>query len=175
MDALLLACPCQTDCIEGCANCDNPICFCNVSWNTAQECGIIKVNNLFFPISIFRTIKMMIISMRALRRTVNVWDNASLIATVIAVVKSAVSPLLKTSTLNVRVKCVKFHEIFHINIFWNISYKIFQEKCPLGCPCDNYDCVLPDKKAVLTLYTRLSSQSPVLIQPNGECIILCKA
>ena len=26
-----LACPCHTDCIDGCQGCDNPICFCNVS------------------------------------------------------------------------------------------------------------------------------------------------
>ena len=25
------ACPCHTDCLEGCNNCENPICFCNVS------------------------------------------------------------------------------------------------------------------------------------------------
>ena len=43
---------------------------------------------------------------------------------------------------------------------------IFQEKCPIGCPCDKYDCDLPEKKAILALYTR---SSPVLIQPNGEC------
>ena len=27
------ACPCHTDCIDGCKGCDNPICFCNVSKN----------------------------------------------------------------------------------------------------------------------------------------------
>ena len=49
---------------------------------------------------------------------------------------------------------------------------MFQEKCPLGCPCDNYDCVLPERKAILTLNTRTSSHSPVLIQPNGELIFI---
>ena len=28
-----LACPCHTDCIDGCQRCENPICFCNVSEN----------------------------------------------------------------------------------------------------------------------------------------------
>ena len=28
-----LACPCHTDCIDGCKGCDNPICVCNVSQN----------------------------------------------------------------------------------------------------------------------------------------------
>ena len=23
------SCPCHTDCIDGCKNCDNPVCFCN--------------------------------------------------------------------------------------------------------------------------------------------------
>merc|ERR1719394_671364 len=26
-----------------------------------------------------------------------------------------------------------------------------QENCPNGCPCDNYQCDLPEKKAILTL------------------------
>ena len=26
------ACPCHTDCIDGCHGCENPICFCNVSY-----------------------------------------------------------------------------------------------------------------------------------------------
>ena len=28
---IYLACPCHTDCIDGCQGCENPICFCNVS------------------------------------------------------------------------------------------------------------------------------------------------
>ena len=49
---------------------------------------------------------------------------------------------------------------------------ILQEKCPLGCPCDDYDCDLPEKKAILTLYSRTSSTPPVLIQPNGKYLTL---
>ena len=48
----------------------------------------------------------------------------------------------------------------------NTFFKSFQDKCPLGCPCDNYDCDLPEKKAILALYTRDFKPS-VLIQPNG--------
>ena len=50
--------------------------------------------------------------------------------------------------------------------FSNYFFEIFQDKCPLGCPCDNYDCDLPEKNAILALYTRDSKPS-VLIQPNG--------
>ena len=46
-----------------------------------------------------------------------------------------------------------------------------QKKCPLGCPCDNYNCDLPEKKAILTLYSRGSKPS-VLIQPNGKFLSL---
>ena len=46
-------------------------------------------------------------------------------------------------------------------------YTFSQEKCPLGCPCDNYDCELPEKKAILTLYSR-GALKPLLIQPNGQ-------
>ena len=31
-DMWFSACPCYTDCINGCADCGNPICFCSVSW-----------------------------------------------------------------------------------------------------------------------------------------------
>ena len=30
---LFTACPCHIDCIDGCNGCENPICFCDVSWN----------------------------------------------------------------------------------------------------------------------------------------------
>ena len=36
----------------------------------------------------------------------------------------------------------------------------------MGCPCENYSCDIPEKKAILTLYTY--NRSPVLIQPNGN-------
>lgn len=41
-------------------------------------------------------------------------------------------------------------------------------ECPLGCPCKNYDCDLPEKKAILVLYSRTPDRPPVLIQPNGR-------
>ena len=52
---------------------------------------------------------------------------------------------------------------------------MIKDKCPLGCPCDNYACDLPDKMAVLALYNSGSnkngSEKPsVLIKPNGKCI-----
>ena len=42
-----------------------------------------------------------------------------------------------------------------------------QEKCPLGCPCENYECDHPEKKAVLALYSG-DGGLPVLIQPKGK-------
>lgn len=45
-------------------------------------------------------------------------------------------------------------------------------ECPLGCPCENYDCDLPEKKAILVLYSRTPDQPSVLIQPNGRHKIL---
>ena len=54
---------------------------------------------------------------------------------------------------------------------------MIKENCQLGCPCDNYECDLPDKMAVLALYNSGSnkngSEKPsVLIKPNGKCIAL---
>ena len=43
-----------------------------------------------------------------------------------------------------------------------------QEKCPLGCPCNNYDCNLPEKKAILALH---DSSKSFLIRPNGKLTI----
>ena len=42
----------------------------------------------------------------------------------------------------------------------------FQDNCPLGCPCDSFDCE-PDKKSILVLNTR-SSNKPVLIKYDGK-------
>ena len=53
-------------------------------------------------------------------------------------------------------------------LYCDITYvESFKDKCPLGCPCDNYDCDLPEKKAILALYSR-DTTSPVLIKPNGN-------
>ena len=51
---------------------------------------------------------------------------------------------------------------------------MIKENCQLGCPCDNYECDLPDKMAVLALYNSGSNKNgfekpSVLIQPNGKC------
>ena len=50
---------------------------------------------------------------------------------------------------------------------YNNDYKIFQDDCPFGCPCDRFDCH-PDKKSVLVLNTFSSSNKPVLIKFDGE-------
>ena len=39
--------------------------------------------------------------------------------------------------------------------------------CPLGCPCDSFDCQ-PDKKSVLVLNTESSKNKPKLIKFDGE-------
>ena len=49
----------------------------------------------------------------------------------------------------------------------NNDKKIFQDDCPLGCPCDAFDCH-PDKKSVLVLNTFRSSNAPMLIKFDGE-------
>lgn len=59
--AIIKACPCHTDCIDGCSNCENPICFCNDAKNDDN--------------------------FDALRKTVKVWDNALSIVTMIVAVK----------------------------------------------------------------------------------------
>ena len=43
----------------------------------------------------------------------------------------------------------------------------FQDDCPLGCPCDAFDCQ-PDKKSVLVLNTYTSSNVPVHLKFDGE-------
>ena len=50
---------------------------------------------------------MVIISMLASQSIAKVWDNASLIATMIAAARLDVWPLSRVSTLNVHVKCVE--------------------------------------------------------------------
>ena len=44
----------------------------------------------------------------------------------------------------------------------------------MGCPCDQYECNLPEKKAILVLgniggpVNEIHTDPPVLIQPGGE-------
>ena len=46
----------------------------------------------------------------------------------------------------------------------NLSFK---NDCPLGCPCDSYDCE-QDQKSVLVLSTIDSSNKPLLIKFDGK-------
>ena len=91
-------------------------------------------------------------------------------------VKLIVSLLSKIIIQNVLARFIELTRIILMKLLRRPSVLkhhcnvIFQEKCPLGCPCDDYDCDLPEKKAVLTLYTNSSTLDPipVLIQPNGK-------
>ena len=78
--------------------------------------------------------------------------------------KTRVCRLLSQNTPTALAKYV--YSLFNIELF-----NFFKENCPLGCPCDGYDCDLPEKKAILALYNAFgdSSKPPVLIQPEGEC------
>ena len=66
------------------------------------------------------------------------------------------------SKMNIRNALARFSELIR-----TFALLFFKAKCPLGCPCDKYDCDLPEKKAILTLYTG-NSRQPVLIQPDGK-------
>ena len=83
----------------------------------------------------------------------------------IAHVKGVVFQLSKVNIPNAPARFVKLITIFFQNVTIN---PVSQENCPLGCPCDNYVCDLPEKKAVLVLYSGTESKPSVLIQPNGE-------
>ena len=43
-----------------------------------------------------------------------------------------------------------------------------EKNCSQGCLCGNYQCDLPEKKAILTLSTWNKVNSPVLIKPEGK-------
>ena len=71
-----LACPCHTDCIDGCQGCDNPVCFCNVSRNNQYR--TVNVINTYL-----RTTRMMItwmlVSIRPAKLSANVFWIAKMI------------------------------------------------------------------------------------------------
>ena len=108
---------------------------------------------------------MTIISMLAYQRTAKHWDSASLTATMIPVVKLPVLRLSRKITPNAH---VRFSKIVNQSKRLSPFQQYFQEKCPLGCPCDDYECDLPEKKAILALYSGSYSKPSVLIQPNGQ-------
>ena len=79
------------------------------------------------------------------------------------VVRPPVSPISRKNIKTAPVRlAAKIMSIYALRFDSN-----FKDKCPLGCPCDNYQCDLPERKAILTLNT-LYGNSPVLIQPNGK-------
>ena len=84
------ACPCHTDCIDGCQGCENPICFCNVSRNY-KWAVLIRV----------RTIPMLITKMPVWVRQVKLLANVFWIAMVTTAARLLVCRPSKMSTANV--------------------------------------------------------------------------
>ena len=113
--------------------------------------------------TLFRMIGMLITKMPVWVRQVKLLVNVSWIAMMTVAVKLLVYQPSKMSTAIVLARFIMELTKMYFNTF-------SQEKCPLGCPCDNYDCDLPEKKAILTLYS--NSKPPVLIQPNGKFLTL---
>ena len=75
-----------------------------------------------------------------------------------------------TPIVHVRLESlIQRHRLFYILVLF---INTFESKCPLGCPCDQYDCNLPEKKAILVLHTNQIDANhtypPVLIQPGGK-------
>ena len=118
--------------------------------------------------NLLRMLPTMTIQMPVYQRIVKLQASAYQIVMMTMVVRPPVSPISRKNTKTARVRyAVKI-------VYPCVSIEFdFQEKCPLGCPCDNYQCDLPEKKAILTLNTQ-SGNSPVLIQPNGKYQIFFK-
>ena len=150
-----LACPCHTDCIDGCQGCDNPVCFCNVSRNNQYR--TVNVINTYL-----RTTRMMITWMLVSIRPAKLSANVFWIAKMILGAKLLVC---RPSKMNIPSVLARFAKLI---ITFSDSFS--QEKCPLGCPCDDYDCDLPEKKAILTLYSA-SSSKPTMIQKFMDLVL----
>ena len=98
-----------------------------------------------------------------LQRVARLSVNVFWIAMMIAPVKLRVFSLSKMITLNAHARFVEWSILNGLLII----FYCLKENCQLGCPCDNYDCNMLEKKAILTLYSG-NSRSPVLIQPDGK-------
>ena len=111
---------------------------------------------------ISRMLQTMIIQKPVYPRTVRRSVNVYWIAMMTMVVRPHASPISRKNTKTAPVRlAAKIMSIYALRFDSN-----FQDQCPLGCPCDNYQCDLPEKKAILTLNTY--GGNPVLIQPNGK-------
>ena len=87
------ACPCHTDCVEGCSGCKNPICSsCNVSFSKPSFGFNILQQPIYFR-ALLTMIILMHVCQRAARRLVNVYWNV----TMTMVVNPPVLPISKTT------------------------------------------------------------------------------
>ena len=96
------ACPCHTDCIDGCQGCENPICYCNVSlW-------LRNIHDNMFAHHL-RTVPMTITWMLVWIRPAKLWANAFWTAKKTAAAKQVVYQILKSNILNALVRFVQLN------------------------------------------------------------------
>ena len=96
------ACPCHTDCIEGCQGCENPICYCNVSlW-------LRNIHDNMFAHHL-RTVPMTITWMLVWIRPAKLWANAFWTVKKTAAAKQVVYQILKSNILNAPVRFVQLN------------------------------------------------------------------
>lgn len=123
--------------------------------------AVLAVQTLFAFAGIILLQGMKTISNLVLSRIVLIWDNVFLIVMKMELVKVAASKISRTN-----IKTVHARYSFAPCPFPRlIDLSIFKSKCPLGCPCDAFDCE-PDQKSILVLNTQ-SSNKPVLIKYDG--------
>ena len=53
IESLFSACPCESECIDGCDGCDNPVCECkdkreNAPWNSCIDSNSIKLGRCMY-------------------------------------------------------------------------------------------------------------------------------
>ena len=143
------SCPCYLDCIDGCKGCSNQICFCQVGFRFRRR--LCSNDNLKSP-----------------------EKDENMSACIDENGKSLARCILACNDSDCKMECVEEFETKHQDCPCQVSLTFFyqnwrnnQEKCPYGCPCDDYKCSIPDKKSVLVLSTQNTNIIPVLINYDG--------
>ena len=142
---IIVDCPCNLNCPNGCNDCPNPICVCGENQSPQNKDNLEQC--------------MKEKSIDLGQCIIDCKGDESCEQSCVNLFKD------RYNQCPCQVKNMSSdYSRFHID---KVILYYFQEDCPFGCPCDSFDC-RPDKKSVLVLNTDSSSNIPILIKFDGK-------
>ena len=152
LNGCLNDCPCNTNCPDGCNGCSNPICVCGENPSPQNK------DNLK------QCIKKKSIDLG--QCIIDCKDDQSCEQSCVDLFK------VQYDECPCQVGMLKRSPISNGLTLSDWFKGCFKVDCPLGCPCDSFDCQ-PEKKSVLVLNNTFRSNKPLLIKFEGNLDSKC--